>query len=120
MKPTDDPALWRLFTEVGIIEQLARHKLESSMPEGLKISQFGVLNHLVRLGGTWSPVRLASAFQVTKAAMTNTVGRLEKRGLVEVVADPDDGRGKLVSITDAGRDMRERCIKSVGPFMADL
>ncbi len=120
MKPVEDPPIFRLLTEAGIIEQLARNQLERSLPDGLKMSQFGVLNHLVRLGGDWSPVRLANAFQVTKGAMTNTIQRLEKRGLVKVAADPEDGRGKLVSITEKGRAMRARCVKCVSPLIADL
>ena len=120
MEPADDPLAFRFFTEIGIIEQLARNRLERSLPGGLKVSQFAVLNHLVRLGGEWSPVRLANAFQVTKGAMTNTLQRLEKRGLVRVLPDPRDGRGKLVSITRAGRKMRGRCVESVGPLLADL
>ena len=120
VEPTEDRLAFRLFTEIGIIEHLARNRLEHGLPDGLKVSQFGVLNHLVRLGGEWSPARLASAFQVTKGAMTNTLRRLEKRGLVRVLADPRDGRGKLVGITEAGRKMRVRCVESIGPLLADL
>ena len=65
-EPIKDPLAFRLFVEIGIIEQLARNQLEREMPDGLKVSQFGVLNHLDRLGGEWSPARLANAFQVTK------------------------------------------------------
>jgi DNA-binding MarR family transcriptional regulator len=90
------------------------------LPDGLKVSQFAVLNHLVRLGGAWSPLRLARAFQVTKGAMTNTLQRLEKRGLVKIAPDPGDGRAKLVTITGAGRDMRSRCVASVDPLLAEL
>ena len=118
--PSENPLAFRLFTEIGIIEQLARNRLERGLPDGLKVSQFVVLNHLVRLGGEWSPARLASAFQVTKGAMTNTLQRLEVRGLVRIVADPRDGRAKLVTITDAGRGMRADCVASVSPFLADL
>ena len=120
MAPSEDPLAFRLFTEIGIIEQLARNRLERSLPDGLKVPQFGVLNHLVRLGGEWSPVRLAKAFQVTKGAMTNTLQRLEKRGLVRVSPDPRDRRGKLVGITKAGRDMRVLCVQSISPLLADL
>ena len=118
--PSEDPLAFRLFTEIGIIEQLARNRLERGLPDRLKVSQFVVLNHLVRLGGEWSPARLASAFQVTKGAMPNTLQRLEIRALVRIVADPRDGRAKLVTITDAGRDMRASCVASVSPFLADL
>ena len=120
VEPTEDRLAFRLFTEIGIIEHLARNRRERGLPDGLKVSQFGVLNHLVRLGGEWSPARLASAFQVTKGAMTNTLRRLENRGLVRVLADPRDGRGKLVGITEAGRKMRVRCVESIGPLLADL
>ena len=118
--PPEDPPAFRLLTEVGIIEQLARNRLERCLPDGLKTSQFVVLNHLTRLGGEWSPARLANAFQLTKGAMKNTLQRLEKRGLVQVAADPRDGRGKLVSITGAGREMRARCVESIGPLFDSL
>ena len=120
MKRTEDPLAFRLFTEIGIIEQLARNRFEAALPDGLKVSQFGVLNHLVRLGGEWGPARLAAAFQVTKGAMTNTLNRLDKRGLIEIKADPSDGRGKLVTLTEAGREVRERCINNVGPIIGEL
>ena len=119
-KKAEDPLLFRFFNEVGIIEQLARTKFENVLPDGLKISQFIVLNHLVRLGGEWSPNRLANAFQVTKGAMTNTLRRLEARGLVKVVSDPVDGRGKLVTLTSTGRNMRERCIHNLNPLLMEL
>mgnify|MGYP001811996679 CR=1 FL=1 len=116
----NDPTLFLFLNEIGIIDQLARAKMESTLPDGLRMSQFIVLNHLVRLGGLWSPARLASAFQLTKGAMTNTLQRLEARGLIEVSADPDDGRGKLVGLTEAGAEMRERCIDIVAPFLIEL
>lgn len=119
-EPKRDPLAFRVFTEIGIIDQLANSMLERGLPDGLKVSQFIVLNHLVRLDGEWSPARLANAFQVTKGAMTNTLQRLEKRGFVQVLPDPNDGRGKLVSITKTGREMRLRCVESVGPVLADL
>ncbi len=120
MKTPEGAPIFRFLTEVGIIEQLARNELERNLPDGLKMSQFGVLNHLARLGGDWSPNRLANAFQVTKGAMTNTIQRLEERGLVKVAADPEDGRGKLISLTESGRAMRARCVESVAPPMAGL
>lgn len=120
MANSKDPIIFQLFTEIAIIEQLSRNQFERSLPDGLKMSQFGVLNHLVRLEGQWSPVRLANAFQVTKGAMTNTLQRLEKRGLIDVKTDPEDGRGKQVSISKAGRDMRNRCVDGVGPLVTEL
>jgi len=116
----EDPKIFQLFNEIGIIDQLTRARLERSLPDGLKISQFGVLNHFVRLGGHWSPNRLAKAFQVTKAAMTNTLQRLEHRGLIEIQPDPNDGRAKIVEITEAGRQMRMRCLEKMSPMIKEM
>jgi DNA-binding MarR family transcriptional regulator len=111
---------FQMFNEIGIISQLSSNRLERVLPEGMSIAQFSLLNHLVRLGGSWAPSRLARAFQVTKGAMTNTLQRLEAQGLICITTDPDDARGKLVEITDAGRRMRERCVRATGEVMDDI
>lgn len=115
-----DPPLFALLNEIGIIDQLAQNRLETLLPDGLKVSQFAVLNHLVRLGDDRTPVDLARAFQVTKGAITNTLHRLEARGLVSVVPDPSDGRSKRVRLTAAGRRMREACVRATEPVLALL
>jgi len=111
---------FQMFNEIGIIAQLSSNRLERVLPDGMSVAQFTLLNHLVRLGGSWAPSRLARAFQVTKGAMTNTLQRLEGQGLIRIATDPDDARGKLVEITEAGRRMRERCVRATGEVMADI
>jgi DNA-binding MarR family transcriptional regulator len=111
---------FRMFNEIAIIAQLSSNRLERVLPDGMSVAQFSLLNHLVRLGGSWAPSRLARAFQVTKGAMTNTLQRLEAQGLIQILADPDDARGKLVEITGAGRRMQERCVRATGTVMGDI
>ena len=106
-----DPLPFRIFNEIGIISQLSSAVLSRVLPRGLSMAQFGVLNHFVRLGGERTPARLAEAFQVTRGAMTNTLSRLEAQGFIEMRPDPEDGRGKLVTITEAGRAAREDALK---------
>ena len=120
MSEERDTPIFAFFNEVGIIEQLARNAFERVLPDGLRVSHFAVLNHFVRLGGDWAPARLARAFQVTKGAMTNTLQKLEARGLVEIRPDPDDGRGKLVRITPAGQRARDAAIAALAPEMKAL
>jgi DNA-binding MarR family transcriptional regulator len=50
---------------------------------------------------------LAGAEGVAQPTMTNLVGRLERRGLVERTTDPDDARAVLVALTDRGRERLE-------------
>jgi DNA-binding MarR family transcriptional regulator len=101
------------FNEIGIVNQLATALLAACLPDGVHPSHFSILNHLARLGDGKTPVRIASAMQVTKNTMTHSLKVLEGRGLIEVRANPDDGRGKLVFLTEAGRRFRDEAITRV-------
>ncbi|NKC34087.1 MarR family winged helix-turn-helix transcriptional regulator [Falsiroseomonas selenitidurans] len=115
-----DPPIFALLTEIGIIEHLARNRAERALPEGLRLSHFVVLNHLVRLGDGRSLARIARAVQVERPAMTNTIQKLEARGLVRGAPDPRDGRGKLVFLTEAGRAMRARAVATMESAIAPV
>ncbi|MEQ1549608.1 MarR family transcriptional regulator [Sphingorhabdus sp.] len=118
---TSDPLAFEFFNEIGIIDQLIGTMLTNALPTGMTKAQFTVLNHFVRLGLTEkSPADLASAFQVRRPTITSTLARMENAGLVSIRADPRDARGKLVSLTPAGRDMRERCITALGSIAPAL
>ena len=114
---TEQSAAIRVFTEIGIIHQLSQNALERNLPDGLRMAHFGVLTHFLRRDEPQSPTHLAHAFQVTKGAMTNTLSRMAARNLVHIVADPSDGRAKLVSITDAGRAMHARALTAITPVL---
>ena len=118
--PGDDPLIFQMLNEVGIISQLASNRADRLLAPGLNLSQFSLLNHFTRLGGERSLVQLAQAMQVTKGAMTNTVGRLHAKGWLAVQPDPADGRGKLVSLTPAGLAERQRAVRLLGGALAEL
>lgn len=101
---------FEFFNEIGIIGQLASNQMQRSMPFGLTQSQFAVLNWFVRVDREATPGRLASAFQVTRGAMTNTLGKLEAKGFIHVEPDPASGRRKIVTLTKAGRRARDQAI----------
>lgn len=115
-----DPLAFQIFNEIGIISQLSSAVMSRVLPHGLSMAQFSVLNNFVRLGGKRTPAGLASAFQVTRGAMTNTLSRLETQGFISVTADPDDGRAKIVEITDAGRRAREDALVQLMGEVAKL
>jgi len=118
--PKADPPLFVLLNEIAIIEQLARHRFEAAQPDGLLISHFSLLNHLVRVGDGRSPVRIAAAFQLAKSAITNTLQRLEARGFIRLEPDPADGRGKLVFLTSAGRTRRDAAVATAEAAFAAI
>ena len=120
IKQIKDPDIFTVFNEIGIIEQLSRSAFERVLPHGLKVSHFSLLNHLVRLGDGQSPSHMAKAFQVTKAAITNTLGRLEAKGFVRVRPNPSDARAKLVFLTPTGKRARNESLAALEPTLTQL
>ncbi len=115
MRDADLPQLFRLFNEIGIIEQLGRSLFEARLPDGVLVSHFSVLNNLMRVADGRTPLQLAQAFQVPKTTMTHTLAGLEKRGWVEMRPNPDDKRSKQVWTTPEGRAFRDEAIRALTP-----
>ncbi|MFQ5563541.1 MAG: MarR family winged helix-turn-helix transcriptional regulator [Parvularculaceae bacterium] len=115
--PGEDPAAFRVLTEIGLIDKLATAALERALPDEMSLAQFHVLHHFARFEGAWTPLGLARALHVSKGAMTNTLKKLEAGGLVAVAPDPADGRGKRVRITEAGLKARNSAIARATPVL---
>jgi DNA-binding MarR family transcriptional regulator len=109
-----------LFSEVFMVDQLARSALGKVLPKGMELSHFSVLNHLAGMGEERSPAQLADAFHVTRGAMTNTLSKLEWAGWVHIRPDWDDARRKFVAISPAGRAARDAAVAAIGPLIGDV
>lgn len=109
-----------LFAEVFIADQLARDLIGKSLPKGMQISHFSVLNLLAHMNAERTPAELAEAFHVTRGAMTNTLSRLEWAGHVHIRPDWDDARRKFVAISPAGRAARDAALAAFMPRIADV
>lgn len=108
---------FQFFNEIGIIQQLATTAFNRQLPDGLHVSHFSILNHLIRLGDGKTPQSLSDAFQVTKGTMTHTLGALGKRNFIEIAPHPTDGRSKVVFLTQDGRNFHASAIESLAPLM---
>ncbi|MFF2126624.1 MarR family winged helix-turn-helix transcriptional regulator [Streptomyces olivochromogenes] len=81
---------------------MARYLLSDR--QGMSLTTAGTLNRLEREG----PIRLtalAAAEGIAQPSMTVLVQRLEAQGLATRVGHSEDGRVRLVAITDAGREL---------------
>jgi len=76
-------------------------------PYGISFGEYLVLAALRRAGPPFrmNPTRLFNAVILSSGAMTNRLDRLEAMGLVERQPDPTDRRGRLVALTDRGREL---------------
>jgi len=79
---------------------------------GLQPGEFDVLATLRRSGAPYmlSPTKLYEAAMISSGGMTNRLDRLEHAGLVERRPDPNDRRGKLIALTDAGKRVIDETI----------
>ena len=109
-----------LFSEIFMMEQLARCRLGRALPKGMEISHFSVLNHLARTNSEKTPGQLAEIFHVTRGAMTNTLMKLERAGHVHIRPDWDDARRKRVTVSPAGRKACDEAIHAVAPIVAEV
>lgn len=77
---------------------------------GLGEGEFDVLAALRRAGDPFerAPGELAAHTMVTTGAMTKRIDRLERDGLVTRRRSAADGRGRVVALTPAGRDLIDR------------
>lgn len=98
----------------GVIGRL--HRLANALTEelvvvygrfGLAEGEFDVLATLRRAGAPYerTPGDLAASTMVTSGAMTKRIDRLEQRGLVTRRVSDTDGRGRVIALTPAGRDL---------------
>ncbi len=96
----------RLHRAGDLLDQRLRDVFATA---GLGNGDFDVLASLRRAGDpfTLSPTELSATMMVTSGAVTKRVDRLERLGLVERRVADDDGRGRLVSLTPAGRRVQE-------------
>ena len=115
-----EATLFAYFNEISIISQLSSVLFERNLPEGLNNSQFSVLNWFSRVDSQASPGRLATAFQVTAGAMTNTLKKLESRGLVKIEPDELSGRKKKITITSKGEKARKQAIAASAPLFQEF
>jgi DNA-binding MarR family transcriptional regulator len=104
--PTDLTVQWR--------DLLARHArttvaLDEALDEfGLGMSEFEVLDRLACECGERPRMQdLAPLVHLSQSALSRTVGRLEKDGLVNRTMCPEDRRGIAVCLTDEGRSRWE-------------
>jgi DNA-binding MarR family transcriptional regulator len=96
---------------IGRLHRVANHLTEQLrvvyQRYGLGEGEFDVLAALRRAGEPFerAPGELATFTMVTTGAMTKRIDRLERDGLVTRRRSTSDGRGRVVALTNAGKEL---------------
>ncbi|MFI7672901.1 MarR family winged helix-turn-helix transcriptional regulator [Actinophytocola sp. NPDC049390] len=99
---------------IGRLHRLANHLTDQLLVVyrrfGLGEGDFDVLATLRRAGPPFerAPGELAQFTMVTTGAMTKRIDRLERDGLVTRRRSTTDGRGRVVALTQAGRELIDK------------
>ena len=94
---------------------LARRQEEVFDRFGLSRGEVGALSALRISGPPYrlSPTRLAKGLMLSSAGITSRIDRLERRGLVRRLPDPDDRRGVIVELTAEGLEVVDAAVAAL-------
>ena len=102
-----------LFGRLKRCTALLQARLEAVFADhGLNTASFDVLATLRRAGKPYSltPTALFESLMVTSGTMTNRLQRLEEKGLIRRLPNPEDARSQLVQLTPQGKALIEQAV----------
>ena len=102
-----------IVERIHFIERYVERAMRETLDDfELTHGEYKLAMHL-RYGGppyTGKPGKLAKHLGLSTGAMTNRLDNMEKRGLIRRLDDPDDRRGVIVELTDAGKELWDRAV----------
>jgi DNA-binding MarR family transcriptional regulator len=115
----------RAATSVFRVQQILLARFDEALrPHGLTFARYEVLVLLTFSRAGRLPLKvIGSRLMVHPTSVTNAIDRLVAAGYVDRRPNPDDGRGVLAGITDAGRavvDVATRALTSLDFGLSDL
>lgn len=113
--PALDLQIEGIVERIGRLERIIVRTTEESLAEhDLSFGEWRLIGSL-RWGGPpycGKPGRLAGWLGLSSGAMTNRLDRMEERGLLRRLPDPDDRRGVLVELTEDGAALWEAAVQA--------
>jgi DNA-binding MarR family transcriptional regulator len=109
--PHDEQACARAWAALTAAHTLVTEQLSAALTRtcGLSINEFQILLRVDRAPGPGVRLgELCSAVRLTQPSLSRAVARLERHGWLRRAGAPGDGRGVMVSLTAAGREVLAR------------
>lgn len=101
----EEQTTWRAYLRATRLLEAAAD-VQMQRDSGMPVSHYVVLAMLSEAPGhALRMTDLAAVTQSSRSRLSHAVARLEERGLVERRSAPNDRRGQLATLTDAGWDL---------------
>lgn len=111
------PGLGNVLFDVWLVSRATTALLDEALrPVGLAADEFAVYSVLAA-GDSMTPTELARWMSAPPTTVSSTIKRLEGRGHVRRVPDPDDGRSYRLALTAAGRKVHQAAGQRFGPLL---
>lgn len=114
--------VWRSYLDA--VAKIDRHLDDRLRPFGLDLGEYEILVRLSESEGRQMRMSdLAAAARQSRSRLTHTVTRMERKGLILRTPCPDDRRGVVAELTEAGlgllRDAAPEHVASVRDVFID-
>jgi len=96
---------------------LKRNVRDQASPQGITKTQWFILRHLWKRSCTIG--ELADKLEVRSSSMSQMIDRMELAGLVQRTTDPQDGRTKIVMLSEAGKNHLEMITNAGVALLSD-
>jgi len=109
--PADEYACAQAWTALSAAHTLVTEQLTAALDQacGLSIHEFEVLLRVQHAADGGLRLRaLGNMVRLTQPSLSRAVARLERQGWLRRAGAPGDGRGVLISLTEAGRGVLAR------------
>ena len=97
------------------------------LPEGIMSSHIRYMDMIQKLQKQNDHVKvsdLSDVLNIPRPGVTRTIKEMEKKGLVQKTASPDDGRVTYLSLTDHGKEISEKYnenyFNELTPYLDDI
>ena len=100
----------------GYSSAVLHHAAATAKRMSLEASELAALEHL-QAAGSMTQKRLGGRLSISPGAVTAMIDRLESRGYVERISNPEDRRSALVLITKAGV---QESVRHLWPYIEDI
>ena len=97
------------------------------LPEGIVSSHIRYMDMIQELQKRKDHVKvsdLSDVLNIPRPGVTRTIKEMEKKGLVQKTASPDDGRVTYLSLTDHGKEISEKYnenyFNELTPYLDDI